>query len=175
VNRDRETKDPIEVAQQWLNQAGVLRRRAARLADPLEKQEALDRADWFERRARIVEAAYPAPPIFPPELRTPIDRLDLVDDLRRHLAELLVLGGSIENGEIAGFVDAVARARGPRLDTARASKLLLELLGLAVDLAGELGVDTSGPDDVFADYAIKLVDGDAGDGELEADADASAP
>jgi hypothetical protein len=174
VNRDREQKDPIEVAQQWLNQAGVLRRRAARLPE-LEKQEALDRADWFERRARIVEAAYPAPPIFPPQLRTPIDRLDLCDDLRRHVAELLVLGGSIENGELEAFADAVARARGPKVDAVRASKLLLELLGLAVDLAGELGVDTSGPDDVFADYAIELVDGDAGEGELEADADASAP
>jgi hypothetical protein len=174
VNRNRDTSDPIAVAQRWLDQAGVLRRRAARLPE-LEKQEAIDRADWFERRARIVEASYPAPPIFPPELRTPIDRLDLVDDLRRHVAELLALGGAIENGELAAFVDAVARARGPRLDVARASKLLLDLLGLAVDLAGELGVDTSGPDDVFADYAIDLVDGDAGVELAEADANASSP
>jgi hypothetical protein len=174
MNRKREEQDPIAVAQRWLDQAGVLRRRAARLADH-EKAEALTRAEWYEKRARIVEASYPAPPIFPPDLRTPVDRLDLVDDLRRHLAELLVLGGSIAKEELALFAEAVTRARGPKVDGERAAALLLDLLGQAVDLAGELGVDTSGPEDLYADYAIDLVDGD---GELETepvDVGASSP
>jgi hypothetical protein len=164
MHRKREEIDPLRQAAYWRSQASVLRRRAAREGvDDDVKAEASTRAAWYERRADLVDAAYPAPPIFPRELRTPVDGLDLVDDLRRAADDLVAIALAVDDAEIVAFAEAVRRARGPVLQAARAVTMTRHASNIARELSQALGVSLRlHADDAvtFEDYAIEIVEGD---------------
>jgi hypothetical protein len=164
MHRKREDVDPLRQAAHWRSQASILRRRAARSTLPeSDMVEANARAAWYERRADLVDAAYPAPPIFPRDLRTPVDGLDLVDDLRRAADDLVALALAIDDREIASFVEAVRRARGPVLQVSRAITMTRHAADLARELAQALGASLRLRSDdavTFEDYAIEIVEGD---------------
>ena len=158
MHRKRDEVDPLHQASRWRIQAGILRRRATRPeASDEQRAAANDRAIWYEQRAELVDQAYPGTPIFPRALRTPVDRLDLVDDLRRAAADLEELSDAIDDAEIVAFAEAVRRARGPVLPATHAIALSRHARQIAGDLAEALG--RIGPD-VFEDYAIEIVEGD---------------
>ncbi len=158
MHRKREDVDPLRQASQWRIQAGILRRRASRPGATEEQRAAADeRASWYERRAELVDESYPHTPIFPRELRTPVDRLDLVDDLRRAAADLVLFAQAVDDAEIIAFAEAVRRARGPVLAASHATTLRRHALAIAAELAETLG-HIGG--EVFEDYAIEIVEGD---------------
>jgi hypothetical protein len=166
MRRKRDEVDPVRQAATWRIQAGILRRRAARAeaaetSTAEERAESIARAEWHERRADLVDAAYPAPAIFPPELRTPVDRLDLVDDLRRACDALVMLSHAVDDAEIVAFGEAVRRARGPVLPVTRAITMVRHACELARDAAQALGVQQAPfGESLFEDYAIEIVEGD---------------
>jgi hypothetical protein len=168
MHRKREEVDPLRQAAQWRIQAGILRRRAMR-PEATEEQRAAaeERARWYERRAELVDEAYPGMPIFPRELRTPVDRLDLVDDLRRAALDLAELVNAIDDAEIVSFTEAVRRARGPSLPATRAIEMANLARYASLDLAVSLGASGG---DHLEDYAIEIVEGDNLDNAPEVEA-----
>ena len=162
MERDRSAVDPIVQAAQWRGQAGVLRRRAARgSATDEERAEALRRADWYDARAEIVDRCYPEPPIFPPELRTPVDALDLVDDLRRAVEKLRAIAHATSWSEIEDFRRSLRRSAGEGCDPGllaeadfRTQATLASLLEHAEKLGPLLGVFRG----VFTSYDVEIVE-----------------
>ena len=156
--------DMRETATVWREQAGVLRRRAARAGDEGARKEGLARAAWFEARAAILAGVEPVTylplPAYPRELATPSDRAAQVDELRRLLVEVLALVDVLEVGDLHAFARYLERkANGHGSPVVRiAPELLEQLAGAALDVAIALGAHADGD---FAPYDVPIV-GDEG-------------
>jgi hypothetical protein len=120
--------------------AALLRRRAIqpqRSED--ERVELQRRADWYERRAAVKRGGG----IMPPELRTPLESLELVDELRGQLASVTDLARQLSVGEVEAFSLALTNGTRNRCTERWGENREMEVehcLDLAVELLRFLGV-----------------------------------
>jgi hypothetical protein len=144
-------------ASEYAKTAALLRRRALqshRTDD--ERAELRRRADWYERRAVVKREGG----IMPPELRTPLESLELVDELRRRLASV-DLARQLSLDEVEAFCLALKHVCGDR--PCAWSSESVEVTGiepwldLTIEMLGVLGVDenTESGGFVFLPFVIR--------------------
>ena len=151
----------LEHARTWREQAGVLRRRAARPGvSEAERAEAHRRAAWHEARAQVLTETLPRvllpSPLYPRELATPLDRLRVVDELRHALAEVRTFAAALEPSDLDAFVRALVRDRGGPVTTI-ALEALEQLEAHACTLAEALGAAR----EPFTEYRLPIVAAEA--------------
>ncbi len=131
-------------AREYAETAALLRCRAQQLhrSEP-DRADLERRARWFEARAEVKRSGAP----MPPELRTPLEGLQLVDDLRHELLDLSNLVQDVSAGELDAFLQALVPESNPPPgagealraalgDLQRAAGTALDLLGARHDEAG---------------------------------------
>jgi hypothetical protein len=151
------TGSGAEHAMEYARTAALLRRRAIqphRTED--ERVELRRRADWYERRAAIKREGG----IMPPELRTPLESLEVVDTFRRRLASVVDLAPHLSLDEVEAFsssLKAERTDREPRFSRESMEVGFEHLLDVAFELLGLLGVRQSAESGapVFSPFVIE--------------------
>jgi hypothetical protein len=125
---------------EYARTAALLRRRAGQIhRTEDERVELRRRADWYERRAAVKREGR----IMPPELRTPLESLELVDTFRRRLASVVDLAPHLSLDELEAFSSSLKAERTDREPGFSGESMEVgfeHLLDLAFELLGILGV-----------------------------------
>jgi hypothetical protein len=127
-----------EHAREYRATAGVFRRKATRATTDEQQRELEERAAYFEARGARKADGRP----MPRALRTPLESLEHVDDLRRRLVDVALLVGDAETGvddaELRAFIASLTRTSNGEPSVA-AVPPIADLRAVVLQLAQALG------------------------------------